>query len=408
LAKSALTAASVERIKPPAKGQKDIFDRGYPGLALRVSYGGRKSFVYFYRLGGKLRRLTLGMFRPLAHGETEPEAKLGNPITLKGARDLWRAARQDAQAGRDPSNRRAGVGSTNFKGVFEEWMKRDQSNNRSQAVVRRNIERDVLPFWDGRQIGDIGRRDILDVIDAVVDRGSPVMARRLYASLHRLFKWAVGRGIIELNPVANLPKPGREIRRDRVLTDDETVAVWNAAPRLGWPHGDVVRLLLLTGARREEIGGLRWSEIDVATIKLKGERTKNGDARDIPLSRAGIAILEAGPRIAGSEFVFGAKPVKAWPKAKVRLDELSGVTSWRIHDLRRTAATGLQKLGTPLQVTEAILGHTAGSRAGVVGVYQRHDYADEKRAALEAWGAHVVSLVEGKEPGKVVAMRGEM
>ena len=405
MAKSALTAASVERIKPPAKGQKDIFDRGYPGLAMRVSYGGRKSFVYFYRLNGKLRRLTLGQFRLLEPGEKVPEPKIGDPITLKGARDLWRAARQDVQAGRDPSTRRTGVGATDFKGVFEEWIKRDQSNNRSQAVVKRNIERDVLPFWDGRQIGDIGRRDILDVIDAVVDRGAPVMARRLYASLHRLFKWAVGRGIIETNPVANLPKPGSEIRRDRVLTDDEMVAVWKAAPRLGWPHGDVIRLLLLTGARREEIGGLRWSEIDVATIKLEGERTKNGEARDIPLSQAAVAILEAAPRIAGSDFVFGSKPVTGWPRAKTRLDELSGVTSWRVHDLRRTAATGLQKLGTPLQVTEAILGHTAGSRAGVVGIYQRHDYANEKRSALEAWGAHVVSSVEGKKPGKVVAMR---
>ena len=139
---------------------------------------------------------------------------------------------------------------------------------------------------------------------------------------------------------------------------------------------------------------MRWSEIDSTTIKLKGERTKTGEPRDIPLSRAAVPILENAPRIAGSDFVFGAKPVASWPRAKARLDELSGVTSWRIHDLRRTTATGLQKLGTPLQVTEAILGHTAGSRAGVVGIYQRHDYADEKRTALEAWGAHVMALLE--------------
>jgi integrase len=387
LAKRALTAASVERIKPPAKGQQDIFDRGYPGLALRVSYGGSKAFVFLYRTGGRLRRMTLGTYPA---------------ITLADARDAWREARKDVQAGRDPAKGKDGAGTTDFKGVFEEWLRRDQAENKSKAVVARTIERDVLPAWHGRQISDIGRRDVLDVIDAVVDRGAPIMARRLQANLHTLFKWAVGRGIIELNPVANLPKPGSEIRRDRVLTDDELVAVWHASGRLGWPHGDAIRLLILTGARREEIGQLRWSEISGATITLKGERTKTGEPKDIPLSRAAIPILRRIPRIAGSDFVFGAKPVASWPRAKARVDELSGVTSWRIHDLRRTAATGLQKLGTPLQVTEAILGHTAGSRAGVVGIYQRHDYADEKRTALEVWGAHVMALVQECKTGEVV------
>jgi len=379
LARRALTAASVERIKPPTEGQQDIFDKGYPGLALRLSYGGGKAFVYLYRTNGKLRRMTLGTYPAM---------------TLADARDAWREARKEVQAGRDPAKRKDRVGTTDFEGIFEEWLRRDQANNKSKAVVARTIERDVLPLWDGRHVGDIGRRDVLDVIDAVVDRGSPVMARRLQANLHRLFKWAVGRGIIEINPVSNLPKPGSEIRRDRVLTDGELVAVWNASARLGWPHGGAIRLLILTGARREEVGQLRWSEIDSTTIKLKGERTKTGEPRDIPLSRAAVPILENAPRIAGSDFVFGAKPVASWPRAKARLDELSGVTSWRIHDLRRTTATGLQKLGTPLQVTEAILGHTAGSRAGVVGIYQRHDYADEKRTALEAWGAHVMALLE--------------
>ena len=133
-------------------------------------------------------------------------------MTLADARDAWREARKEVQAGRDPAKRKDRVGTTDFEGIFEEWLRRDQANNKSKAVVARTIERDVLPLWDGRHVGDIGRRDVLDVIDAVVDRGSPVMARRLQANLHRLFKWAVGRGIIEINPVSNLPKPGSEIR----------------------------------------------------------------------------------------------------------------------------------------------------------------------------------------------------
>jgi integrase len=209
----------------------------------------------------------------------------------------------------------------------------------------------------------------------------------------------VGRGIIQTNPLTDLPKPGEETRRDRVLSDEELIAVWNAAEQLGWPYEPAVQLLILTGARREEVGQLRWSEIADRTIELKGDRTKNGEPHNIPLSAPALALLEQAPRIGGSDFVFtftGKAPVTTWSRAKAKLDALSQVTSWRIHDLRRTTATNLQKMGVPLQVTEAILGHTAGSRGGIIGIYQRHNYASEKRAALKAWGARVMALVEGR------------
>jgi integrase len=158
----------------------------------------------------------------------------------------------------------------------------------------------------------------------------------------------------------------------------------------------VVKLLALTGARREEIGRLRWDEIRGDEIHLSGARTKNGEPHIIPLSKPALAVLDTVPHIAGAGFVFtagGDKPLNSWGKAKERLDKAAGIAPWRIHDIRRTVATGLQKLKVPLTVTEAVLGHTAGSRGGIVGIYQRHDYADEKRAALEAWGAHVMALV---------------
>lgn len=379
--KRALTDAAIKRLKPPPKGQVDIFDKGYPGLALRLSYGGNRSWVVFYRHGGRLRRLKLG---------TYPD------LNLADAREAWRKARGDAQAGRDPSRvRLAGAGATDFAGVAKEWLQRDQAKNRRVHVVARMIERDALPAWGHRQIASIGRRDVLDVIDAIVDRGAPIMARRVHAHLHRLFKWAVGRGIIESNPLADLPKPGSETKRDRVLTDEELVAVWNACENLPWHFGNALRLLILTGARRDEIGHLSWSEIVGDEIRLGGSRTKNSQPHIIPLSVPALAIIEGLPRTKDSPFVFaaGIKPIAGWTPIKDRLAKLVGIAPWRIHDLRRTAATGLQKLKTPLQVTEAILGHTAGSRAGIVGIYQRHDYAEEKRAALEAWGAHVVGLV---------------
>jgi integrase len=155
--------------------------------------------------------------------------------------------------------------------------------------------------------------------------------------------------------------------------------------------------LILTGARREEIGRLKRSEIINTVISLRGNRTKNGEPHDIPLSAPALGLLKDAPRIGNSDYIFttnGKTPISGWSRAKSELDKIAGVTDWRIHDLRRVVATGLQKLGTPLQVTEAVLGHISGSRAGVVGIYQRHNYANEKRAALDAWGKHVIGLVE--------------
>jgi integrase len=396
LVKRSLTDAAVKRLKPPELGQLDVFDQGFPGLALRISYGGRKAWVYFYRTGGKLRRFTLGTYPALSLAE---------------AREAWRGARTAAQAGRDPaSDRKRQTGASDFESVLAEWFKRDQRGNRTADAVKRLIDKDATPAWKHRQVIDIGRRDVLDVIDAVVDRGSPITARRLHAHLHRFFKWCVGRGIITVNPMADLPKPGSETKRERVLSDDELRTVWDAAQNIGWPFGPAVQLLILTGARRGEIGGLRWAELQDSSLNLAGDRTKNGEPHFIPLSRPAFAIIEGLPKVPGSDFVFtttGKTPISGWTKAKNEAGKFVDLEPWTIHDLRRTVATGLQRLGIGLQTIEAVLGHTSGSRSGVVGVYQRHSFDAEKRAALEAWGAHVVSLIEGQSPGKVLPMRGK-
>jgi integrase len=369
--KKHLTAVSVEKIRPPKEGSLEVFDLGYPGLALRVGHGGAKTFEHFYRVGGKLKRETLGRWPA---------------ISLADARMAWRKTREAIAKGEAPSQ---GAKAPLFETVVEDWLKRDQSQNKASSFYQatRSVEAELLPAWRGKPVDRISKSDVLAVLDGIIDRGAPVMARRAQAHINRFFSWCIERDILKSDPTAGMPRVGNVKSRDRVLCDAEWAKIWSAA--IG-PYGAATRLLLLTGARREEISQLRWSEIDGDCIRLEATRTKTGVPHDI------YQLLAGMPRI--GEFVFtstGKGPIQAWSQAKAKLDAESGVTGWRIHDLRRTVATGMQKLGITLQVVEAVLGHTSGSRAGVVGIYQRHDYAEEKRAALEAWGAHVTELVDG-------------
>jgi integrase len=315
-------------------------------------------------------------------------------MSLLDARDAWRKARRSVSKGESPKHARPTAADT-FDAVMLEWLKRDQGQNRSLDDVRKALEYSVLPKWEGRLVPSLRRRDVVDLIDSVVDRGAVTMARRLHAHLHRFFRWCVGRGLIEQNPMADLPKPGTAVKRDRVLSDTELSLVWQAAERIGWPFGPIVQLLILTAARRDEIGALKWCEVSSHSIELSGDRTKNGEAHLIPLAAEAQRLLGSQPRV--SEFVFstrGSTPVSGWSKAKSLLDrqlaELNGgrpLPPWRFHDIRRTVATAMQRLGVGLQVVEAVLGHVSGSRAGVVGIYQRHGFRQEKRAALNLWSS---------------------
>ena len=378
-----ITDEFLERTKSPKTGQKSVTFPGYPGLSWRISQGGKRSWSFLYRFNGKPERWTFGVFPA---------------VNVEDAQEVWKKASKALADGRDPKvSLTQKEASTDFPTVAEEWLQRDQAKHRTVKELRRIINRYVLPNWHNKQIDEIGRRAILDLIDGIVDRGTPTQALRVYARLHRLFRWAVGRGIITANPMTDLPKPVTEVKRDRVLTDEELVAIWRGAERIGWPFGDAIRMLILTGARREEIGQLRRAEIIDDTISLNGARTKNGEAHDIPLSKPALEVLKHVKRIAGSDLVFttnGRTSISGWSRAREQLDKFASIAPWRLHDVRRTVATGLQKLGTPLQVTEAVLGHVSGSRAGVVGIYQRHTYAPERRAALAAWGRYVSMLLD--------------
>jgi len=348
--------------------------------------------VYFYRWCGKQRRLTLGPWPALK---------------LEHAREAWRTARENLSKGKEPTAPTISSDARDlFRNVVADWLKRDQGDNRSHDEVKRVLEKEAVAKWGDRRIAEITRREIAELIDGIADRGAITAARRCHAHLHRLFRWAVGRGIIELSPMAYLPKPGAEVKRKRVLSDDEVSLAWAAAQQIGWPMGSAIQLLILTCARREEIGGLKWTEVDKEhrEIRLEGERTKNGEDHTIPLSDAAWNLMQSIPHVAGSQFVFTTTsntPISGWSRAKEKVDELMrtqlgdnvALKPWRIHDLRRTAATGMERLGVKQQVVEALLGHIAGSKAGVTGIYQRHNYEDEKRVAIEKWAQHVTTLV---------------
>jgi integrase len=251
-----------------------------------------------------------------------------------------------------------------------------------------------------RPTNALDRKTVVAAKDALIAAGTPTAARSFALHGSALFSWLIRRGAHQgANPFAKLDLP-TTTRRDRVLSDPELRAVWRACEGMG-DFGAVVRLLALTGQRRDEIAGMRWEELahDRATLTLPSERVKNRVSHAVPLSRQARAIIEAQPR--ETPFVFpgpsGTEPIASFSRPKQALDLKSGVSSWRLHDLRRTCSTGLQRLGTRLEVNSATLNHRSGAKSGLAGIYQRYAWAAEMRAALQAWADHVDAIVAGRE-----------
>jgi integrase len=259
---------------------------------------------------------------------------------------------------------------------------------------------------------DISRRDVIDMVDRVVDGGSPVAANRALTVVKTLFNWCVARDILAASPAQGVKPPTAEKSRDRVLDDAELKLVWEAVGQVGYPFGTMTRLLIATGQRRDEVAKMRWEEINFERRlwTLPRERVKADRPHEVPLSTIALEVLKTVPRLAGSPYVLttnGAAPSSGFAKNKRKLDGLlpADIPPWRLHDLRRTVASGMARLGVQLPVIEKVLNHRSGTFSGILAVYQRHDFADEKRAALEAWGNFVEGLVEGKPASKVVRLR---
>jgi integrase len=271
------------------------------------------------------------------------------------------------------------------------------------------VRKEIIGAWRGRKLSEIRKADIHELLDSIVDRPAPIVANRVLATFRRMCGWAVERGVIETSPCLGIRAPAPEQSRDRVLDDAELRVVWLACDVLGWPFGPLVQLLILTGQRLAEVSEMRWEEIDFAAKlwSLPKERTKNGQAHQVPLSPQALTILESLPRIAGKrDLVFTTNsetPISGFSKTRARLGAaLPEAPHWTFHDLRRSTATGMARLGVDIPTVEKVLNHRSGRFAGIVGVYQRHGYEDEKRLALDLWGRHVEAIVSGKPTANII------
>lgn len=405
-----LTMQSVERHKPQPAGRIEIPDAALPGFYLVVQPSGAKSWAVRYRFGGKTRKFTIGPY-PL--------------FDLAAARAAAREALQMAARGRDPIlEKRAAVEAAQaaerdtVRAIAAEYVERHLKPNskpRYAAEAEALLQNHVVARWGDRRMGEITRKDAIALTDALTDAGMGVGANRVFSAARALFNWALEREVIETTPFLRLKPPLAEASRERVLSDAEVRLVWLAAERIGYPFGTLVQLLLLTAQRRDEVARMTWAEVDADGLwTLPTARTKNSREHLVPLPFPACEILATAPRIAGrTGFVLttdGTTASSNFAKNKAKLDaamlaiaqqeatdagrDPDGVelAPWRLHDLRRTASTGMARLRQPIHVTEAVLNHATGAVSGVAGIYNRYQYLDEKRAALKAWAAHVEAM----------------
>lgn len=411
-----LTAQSVERVKPDLAKRREMPDGLLPGLYFVIQPSGVRSWAVRYRHAGTPRKLTLGPYPAL---------------DLATARARARDALQAVAAGRDPAGEKTAARRVardtkpdrdlmnTVVGTFLERHVRANNKERSAEETERIFRKHVLPAWGNRRIQDITRRDVVELLDAIVDKGTPIAANRTLAAVRKLFNWAIDRSVVEASPCVRIKAPSAERSRDRVLSDDELRWTWKAADALGSPVGAFVKMLALTAQRRDEVARATRSEMkdNGALWTIPGARTKNGVEHDVPLSEQVQRIVAALPRIGKSDFLFttsGEAPISGYSQAKARLDaamheiaraeaaergddpEAVTLCPWRLHDLRRTVASGMARLGMPVNVIEAVLNHRSGQVSGIAAVYNRHSYLPEKRKAMEAWGRFVESLIAGR------------
>lgn len=438
----AFTTRSVEQFQP-YKTRREIHDGGCKGLYLYVQPSGTKSWVLLLtRPNGRVGKLHLGTLD--RSGKASKEApKLGTPLTLAGARALAADLYRQREAGKDviaerkteKENQRHAIEErgNSFADIARQFIdEHARPKTRRWAETARllgidfsdsepkTIKGGLAERWRNRSIAGITSHDIYDVVEEAKRYGTPGLSRRseeikdsrgraMGRTLSKLFGWALQHRRVTANPCAGVYVPPAPKARDRVLTDHEIVQFWKATDKLNHPFSAALKLLLLTGARLREVSGMRQAELslDRQTWTVPGSRTKNGKPLLVPLPQLARDILNSVKQIAGpAGFVFsttGDTPISGFSKIKKRLDQLmlSGSTkhrmeiaAWRLHDLRRSTATGMANLGIAPHIVEAVLNHVSGAKASVAGTYNRAAYEPEKRIALERWAAHLEALIE--------------
>ncbi|MGH7115729.1 MAG: tyrosine-type recombinase/integrase, partial [Stellaceae bacterium] len=274
-----LTALAVARAHAAGKSRAEFWDTVMPGLGLRVTDKGAKSWTVLYRAHGRQRRATLGRYPALSLAEAREHAA-----------SLMREVENGVDPAAEAERRQADL----FEPVVNDFIERHaRPNNRGWRRQERDLHREFVPLWRGRSIASIRRRDILDALDRIADRTSPRRANRYLALVKKLFAWAVERDLIDASPAAAIKPPGREMSRDRVLSGTELRLVWQCSEREGWPFGDLFRVLSLTAQRLGEVAAMRWGDVDTdrAIWTVPAEISKNGIANEVPLSPAVLAIL---------------------------------------------------------------------------------------------------------------------
>ncbi len=394
----------------PEDGKRECthWDDLEAGLGIRVLASGRRSWIVRLRVGSGQRFVTLGDVRTIPAKKARSSAG-----DLKAKARLGDDPRAEIEAKKKAANRQP---DQSFRALAELYLERDARRRlrpRSYDGVRHSLLSLAAPFH-GLDAAALTRRDVAELVQRLASSSGARAADLAGVHLSGMFNWSIASGILEVNPASRLPKASQSGGRDRVLPDAELANVWRAADP-ATEYGVILRLLILTGQRREEIGGLRWDELrlEEAMCVLPATRTKNKRWHEVPLSDQALAVLRVCEqrRLAGREHVFGTGRggFQAWSICKARLDEQLGdaVKRWRVHDLRRTVVTGMVELGVLPHVVEAVVNHVSGHRAGVAGIYNRASYAVEKRDAMARWGEHVEALAAGRAP-KVTPLRARV
>jgi integrase len=380
-----LTVKGIEALRPDANNKRrEIPDDLMMGLYLLVQPNtGNKVWAVRCRQNGRPRKFTIGRYP--AYGLAE-------------AREAASRILRTVSEGRDPGRSNAGSVDMTIAQFLERHARRKYRPSTLRECTR-TLDR-ALAAWRGRKLDSITKADAREFLEEIT---GPAAANQALKFLKRLFSWAVAEDLLKSSPIASLEKPHPERSRDRILSDAELVKVWRAAEKAGYAFGDFVKVMILTGQRPGEVSGMRREELHGDTGRngaptawiLPSERVKNKKSHSVPLSKQVSAIIEAAPHVS-DEYVFSYRqtgPLRGLHYPKQALDQASGVSSWRLHDLRRTCASGLAKLEVSIAVIEQILNHRGGTLSGVTGVYIRHQFEKEKREALQKWADHVERLL---------------
>jgi integrase len=389
-----LDAKTVGALKLDGKKDAIFFDDDMPGFGYRLRLGGGgkvlRSWVVQYRRGGATRRFLLGSAAVLGAEAARAAAK---KALAKVA--LGEDPQADKRARRDKDR-------LSLRSVIDEYfaLKAREVRPKTLREITRYLTGPAFKPLHAIPVDTVTRRDVAARLVAITREHGSIVAARARAALSTFFVWAMQMGMVENNPIIGTIQPKDGKPRERVLSDHELASIWRACK--DDDYGRVVRLLILLGARRQEIGGLRWSELDLDNGRwlLPAQRSKNGRGHELPLMPMALDIIRDVPRLVSRDQLFGARSNDGftdWDDQKETLDERSGVIGWTLHDIRRSVATKLADIGVQPHIIEQILNHKSGHKAGPAGIYNRSSYEREVRAALALWADHVRTLVDGGE-----------